>query len=237
MINAFFNALSGLKTFSRKLQNSANNLANINTAGFKAGRVEAAAVRSGGVQAVAAGRSNLQGSIQTTSNPLDLAVSGRGFFQVALPNGGTGFTRNGNFKVDNAGRVVTSDGNPILPEIALPGNRTGVSVGSGGEVSAMVGNARQNVGQLQLANFNNPAGLSAAGGNIFLQTGASGPPITGNPGTGAFGTIISGAVETSNVDPAREIVDQIVIKNAFKANAKVIKAADEMIGTILDIKT
>lgn len=236
MINAFFNALSGLKTFSRKFQNSANNVANVSTAGFKAGRVEAVAQRTGGVQAAAASRSNLQGSIQTTSNPLDLAVNGGGFFQVALPNGGTGFTRGGNFKVDNAGRVVTSDGNPILPEIVLPGNRTGVSVGSGGEVSAMVENAQQNVGQLQLANFNNPAGLSAAGGNIFLQTGASGPPITGNPGTGAFGTIISGALEASNVDLAREIVDQIVIKNAFKANAKVIKAADEMTGAILDIK-
>lgn len=236
MLEAFSNAVSALKSFSRKLQNNANNLANIQTAGFKSGTVENVARKTGGVQSSATSRDTRQGSILSTSNPLDLAVSGKGFFQVRLPNGGTAFTRAGSFKVDNAGRIATAEGNPIVPEIALPGNRTAVSVGTAGEVSVEAGAGRQTAGQIQLADFNNPAGLSAIGGGLFLQTAASGAPVLGNPGTGGFGAVISGALEASNVDIVREIVDQIVIKTAFKANANVIKVADEMTGTILDIK-
>jgi len=236
MLNALSNALSGLKTFSRKLQSSANNLANVSTSGFKASRVDTAAIKSGGVRASATTRSSSQGSLQSTGNPLDLAIAGKGFFQVGLAGGGTGFTRAGNFKLDNAGTLVTSDGNPVVPAITLPANSQGLSVGATGEVSAKVGGDTVAAGQIQLAGFGNPAGLSAAGGNIFLASGASGPPTPGNPGAGGLGTIVSGALETSNVDPASEMVDQIVTANAFKANANVIKAADEMTGTILDIK-
>lgn len=236
MLEAFSNAVSALKSFSRKLQNNANNLANVQTSGFKSGEVENVAQQTGGVRSSAATRNTRQGSVLSTSNPLDLAVSGRGFFQVRLPSGGTAFTRAGSFKVDNAGRIATAEGNPIVPEIALSGNRTAVSVGTTGEVSIETKAGRQAAGQIQLADFNNPAGLSAIGGGLFQQTAASGAPALGNPGTGRFGAVISGALEASNVDIVRETVDQIAIKTAFKANANVIKAADEMTGTILDIK-
>lgn len=236
MLNALSNALSGLKTFSRKLQSGANNIANVSTPGFKASRVDSTSIRSGGVTASATSRSQSQGSIETTGNALDLAISGKGFFQVGLANGGTGFTRGGNFKVNQTGTLVTSDGNPVVPAVALPGNRQGLSIGATGEVSAQVGGEPVNAGQLQLASFGNPQGLSAAGGNLLLETNASGPPTLGNPGADGFGTVISGAVETSNVDLVGEMADQIVTKNAFKANVNVIKAADEMTGTILDIK-
>ncbi|MEC7641098.1 MAG: flagellar hook-basal body complex protein [Nitrospinota bacterium] len=236
MLNVLSNALSGLKTFSRKLQAGANNVANVSTSGFKASRVDTTSIRSGGVTAITSSRTNTQGSIETTGNALDLAISGKGFFQLGLADGGTGFTRAGNFKVDQAGTLVTSGGNPIIPAVALPGNRQGVSIGSTGEVSGQVDGEAVNAGQIQLASFGNPAGLSSAGGNILLQSNTSGPPTLSNPGAEGLGTIISGALETSNVDLTGEMVDQIVNKNAFKANANIIKAADEMTGTILDIK-
>ncbi|MBI4384803.1 MAG: flagellar hook-basal body complex protein [Nitrospinae bacterium] len=236
MLDALFSALSGLGVSSRKIQTSANNLANVQTSGFKASRADVADTKTGGATVTSVSRSSAQGSILTTSNPMDLAVGGNGFFQVALPNGGTGFTRAGNFKLDGAGRLVTSDGNPLIPEIAVPAGATEIAIGETGQVNAQVAGGIVNLGQIQLANFANPAGLSAAGGNVLLETAASGAPLAGNPGTGEFGTLISGAVEGSNVDIAGEIVDQIVAKAAFKANISVIKTADEMTGSILDIK-
>ncbi|KMP10777.1 hypothetical protein UZ36_06630 [Candidatus Nitromaritima sp. SCGC AAA799-C22] len=237
MLNGMFNALSGLRTSAQRLQNSANNLANVQTSGFKKSTVNTSEVQSGGSQVTSTTRVNVQGGIQPTGNPTDLAIDGNGFFQVALPNGGTGFTRSGRFTTDAGGNLVTADGNALVPPINIPGNSTGVSVESSGQVSAQVGGNAQGLGQIQLANFNNPSGLTPQGNNIFIESNASGAPVVGNPGVGGNGTILSGSLELSNVDIAEEMVNQITAKAAFTANARVIRAADEMLGTILDIKS
>ncbi len=237
MINGIFNALSGLNTSAKKLQVSANNIANLQTSGFKSSRVEISEVKSGGSRVSSTTRSTSQGAFQFTNNTLDLAIGGNGFFQVGLEGGGVGFTRSGSFKQDAEGRLVTANGNPLVPEIALPPGNSGIAIDAGGQVSANVDGALVVVGQIQLANFNNPGGLNATGGNLFTQTAASGAPVAGNPGTGGFGNVISGMLELSNVNIVSEVVDQILAKTAFKANANVIRTADEMLGTILDIKT
>ena len=237
MITGMFNALSGLRTSSQKLQNSANNLANVQTSGFKKNSVTISEVKSGGSQLTSTTRVNIQGSILPTGNPTDLAIDGAGFFQVALPNGSVGFTRAGQVTTNAAGNMATADGNEIIPSINIPGNSTGVSVDSSGRVVAMVNGNAQVMGQIQLANFNNPAGLSADGNNILTESHVSGAPILSNPGEGGNGTIISGSLEMSNVDIAEEMVGQITFQAAFTANAKVIMTADEVIGTILDIKS
>lgn len=236
MFDALSNALSGLNVAARKLANTANNVANVQTPGFKAGSVETTEMAGGGTNVSSISKSNTGGSIITTSNPIDVAINGNGFLQVTLPNGGTGYTRAGNLKIDGGGRLVTTEGNPLAPEITVPGGSTELAIGTGGEVSARVGGNRVPLGQIQLANFNNPSGLQAVGGNLFLQTSASGAPIPGNPGTGQVGELIPGAVEGSNVDIPTEMVDQVVTKLAFKANINVIKTTDEMMGAILNIK-
>ena len=237
VINSLFNALSGLRTSSRKLQTSANNLANLQTPGFKKSRAEIGDVASGGAQVSSISRNSSAGSLISTSNPLDLAIDGRGFFQVSLPDGGTGFTRAGNFKTDSAGQLTTAGGNPLSPPVIIPAGATGISIDSGGQVSAIVGGSSVAVGQIELAQFNNPGGLSAQGGNVFLASSASGSPVTGVPGSGSFGRVANGALESSNVDIVEEIVGQIVAKTSFKANLAVIRTSKDLIGTLLDIKS
>ena len=237
MLGPMFSALSGLSNASKRLQNSANNVANINTAGFKKSDVNSVENKSGGTRINDISRSNTQGSLIPTGNPLDLAIDGNGFFQVTNPNGGTSFTRSGSFKQDGAGNIVSASGNALVPAINIPGNNTGISVDANGQVSAQVGGQPEVSGQIVLANFQNPSGLTAEGGNLFNESAASGAPVVGNSGTGGLGTVRSGFLEGSNVDITEEIVDQIVSKAAFKANVNVIKANDEMMGTILDIKT
>ena len=237
MINGMFNALSGLRTSAQKLQNSANNLANLQTSGFKKSTVTAGEVKSGGSQLTSTTRVNFQGMILPTGNPTDLAIAGAGFFQVALPNGDVGFTRAGQFTTNADGNMATADGNEIIPLINIPGNSKGVSIDSNGQVSAMVGDFMQVVGQIQLVDFNNPSELSPQGNNLFTESNSSGAPIVGNPGTGGNGTILSGSLEMSNVDTAEEMIGQITTQTAFSANAKIIRTADEIIGTILDIKS
>ena len=237
MINGMFNALSGLRTSAQKLQNSANNLANVQTSGFKKNSVTIGEVKSGGSQLTSTTRVNIQGGILPTGNPTDLAINGAGFFQVALPNGSVGFTRAGQFTTNAAGNMATADGNEIIPPINIPGNSTRVSIDSSGKVSAMVGDMAQAVGQIQLANFNNPAGLRPQGSNLFIESNGSGTPIVGDPGVGGNGKILSGSLEISNVDIVEENVKQITTQAAFNANAKVIRATDEIIGTLLDIKS
>ena len=237
MINGIFNALSGLRTSSHKLQNSANNLANLQTSGFKKITVNGGEVKSGGSQLTATTRVNIQGSILPTGNPTDLAITGAGFFQVALPNGGVGFTRAGRFTTNANGNIATSSGNEIIPLINIPGNNKGVSIDSNGQVSVIVDDVMQIVGQIQLADFNNPSELSPQGNNVFTKSNSSGGPITGNPGIGGNGTILSGSLEMSNVDIIEEIVGQITTQSTFTANAKVIGAADEIIGATLNIKS
>ena len=237
MLGPIFSALTGLKNASQRLQNSANNVANINTAGFKKSDVNSADIKSGGTRVNDVSKSNTQGALIPTGNPLDLAISGKGFFQVTNPNGGTSFTRSGSFKLDGGGNIVDGSGNALVPAVNVPGNNTGISVGANGQISAQVGGQAEVLGQIQLANFPNPSGLSAAGGNMFNESAGSGAPVVGGPGEGGRGTVLSGFLEGSNVDITEEIVDQIVAKAAFKANVNVIKANDELIGSILDIKS
>jgi len=237
IINSLFNAVSGMRTSAKKLQTSANNLANLQTPGFKKSRAEISEVASGGAKVAAVTRITTPGTPIPTANPLGLAVNGEGYFQVSLDGGSTGFTRGGSFKIDNLGQITTSAGNPLSPPVSVPGNATGVSIDSSGQVTAIVGGSSVSVGQIELAQFNSPGGLTAQGGNLFRASSASGDPVTGTPGSGSRGTVISGALESSNVDIAEEVVGQIISKAAFQANAKVVRVADEMIGSLLDIKS
>lgn len=237
MLGPTFSALSGLNNASKRLQNSANNLSNVQTSGFKKGQVNSVDSKTGGTRVNSISKVNTQGGLIPTNNPLDLAIEGNGFFQVANPNGGTSFTRSGSFSLDGTGQVVDSSGNALIPQINIPANNNGISVSSDGGVSAQSPDGPVAAGQIQLANFQNPSGLSAAGGNLLNESAASGAPVVGNPGAGGNGTVLSGFLEGSNVDIAEEMVDQIVTKAAFKANVNVIKANDEMIGSILDIKS
>jgi flagellar basal-body rod protein FlgG len=237
MLGPIFSALSGLRNASLRLQNSANNIANINTPGFKKSDVNSVELKSGGTRVSSITKSNTQGGLIPTNNPLDLAINGKGFFQVTSPNGGTSFTRSGSFKLNAEGNIVDSSGNALVPAVNIPGNNTGISVGSNGQISAQVGGQPQVVGQIEIATFQNPSGLSAAGGNLLNESAGSGAPVAGAPGEGGRGTVLSGFLEGSNVDITEEIVDQIVAKAAFKANINVIKANDELLGSILDIKS
>ncbi len=236
MINGLSNALSGLKTASKKLANSANNVANVRTPGFKASRADSVSIESGGSKVSSISRSNTQGSVIPTSNPLDLAIAGNGLFQITNSGGGTSFTRGGSFKTDGNGRLTSSNGEPLTPEIQIPENATNISISQTGEVSAQIDGQSQNLGQIQLASFANPAGLTAEGNGSFNESASSGAAVTGNPGNGELGSVLSGFLEESNVDIASEVVGQIADVAAFKANAVVIKAIDEATGSILDIK-
>lgn len=230
-------ALSGLKAFSKKISNSAHNIANINTAGFKKRELTLQEIgKSGGVQASSNQAIYSQGSLVTTNNPLNIAINGAGFLRVELPNGGTGYTRSGHLKKDSTGRLTTSNGNPIIPEIVVPVNATGISISKSGEVSAIINGQSQVIGQIELSSFQNPGGLVSLGNNLFSASNASGPAITGIPGNNAFGTIVQGSIESSNVDIVEESVNMITASAGFKANIKTIKIQDEILGSIIDIK-
>jgi len=237
MLGPIFSALTGLNNATKRLQNSANNLANLTTSGFKKGKVNNIENKSGGTQVNSISKINTQGRLIPTNHPLDLAIEGNGFFQVANPNGGTSYTRSGSFKLNGAGQVVDASGNRLIPDINIPAGNNAIVVESNGQVSVKTPEEIEVAGQIQLANFNNPEGLIAAGGNLLNETAASGAPIVGAPAEGALGSVLSGFLEGSNVDIAEEMVDQIVSKAAFKANANVIKVNDEMIGSLLDIKS
>ena len=214
MLGPIFSALTGLSNATKRLQNSANNLANVQTSGFKKGEVISIENKSGGTRVNSITKSNTQGGFIPTKNPLDLAIQGGGFFQVANPNG-----------------------NILTPEVNVPRANNGIIVGANGQVSVQTPAGLEVTGQIQLANFNNPAGLIAAGGNLFDESATSGAPIMGIPGEGALGSVVAGFLEGSNVDITEEMIDQIVSKAAFKANVNVIKANDEIIGSLLDTKS
>jgi len=236
MLGLISNAFSGLSNVSKRLQNSANNLSNVLTSGFKKGQVNTVGNKAGGTGVNSISKVNTQGGFLPTNNPLDLAIQGNGFFQVANSNGGMSFTRSGSFSLDGAGQMVDSSGNPLMPAINIPFDNNGISVSYEGQVFVQTPDGTFAAGQIQLASFTNPSGLSAAGGNLFNESAASGAPTIGIPGAGGNGTILSGFLEGSNVDITEEMVDQIVTRSTFKANVKVIKATDEMLGSLIDIK-
>jgi len=231
-----------------------NNLANVNTVGFKKSRVdfqdllyqtlrmpgttesEGSQVPTGiqvglGTRPASVQKIFSQGDFQQTQNPIDLVIEGDGFFQVLMPSGSTAYTRDGALKIDAQGRLVTSDGLPLEPEISIPADATSISVGSDGTVSVTIPGQTepQAVGQIQIAKFPNPAGLEAIGRNLLIPSAASGDAVADVPGLNGLGTIGSGFIEMSNVKVVEEMVNMIVAQRAYEINAKAIQTADEML--------
>jgi flagellar basal-body rod protein FlgG len=257
MIRALYTAASGMSAQQANIDNVAHNLANANTAGFKKSRVEfedlvydqtrvpgtptsttaeaPIGLETGlGVRAVATSRDFGRGNLRSTNGPLDLAIEGDGFFQVQLPSGEIGYTRTGSFHLNGEGSLVTAEGYQIEPQISIPANATSISISKDGIVSAAIPgqSAAQQVGTLELAAFQNPAGLRATGGNLFMATTASGEPQVGVPGEESLGTVAQGFIEDSNVSVVEEMVNMILGQRAYEANSKVIKAADDMLSQV-----
>ena len=245
---------TGVQAQDAKLQTIANNLANINTVGFKRDRVmfedlfyqvesQPGAQQADGTQAptgvqlgtgtrvVGTQKVFTTGNLQTTGQSLDVAIVGNGFLQVALPNGDTAYTRAGQLQVNSDGKLANAQGLAIQPEITIPANATGVSISESGLVTATVAGATTptELGQIQLAGFVNPAGLLARGENLFQETVASRTPTTGNPGSDALGKLKQGALEGSNVQVVEEMVDMIAAQRTYEMNTKVLSAADNML--------
>lgn len=229
--------LSGLQANANKMAVSADNIANSNTPGFKANQAVLQSLPSNlGVVTSAIRQVMASGSPIYTGNPLDAAIQGEGFFSIALPNGKTAFTRQGSFQKDNQGRL-TLGGSPVKPEIRIPQNATSVGIGADGTITATVDGKETVAGKLQLASFGNPGGLQALGGGFYSETAQSGAPLSGGPGGGGMGSLVPNSLEDSNVDLASEIVNTIMAKQGYSASAKMVKAADEMTGALLNIKT
>lgn len=257
MIRALYTAASGMSAQQANLDTVANNLANSATAGYRRRRLQfedmiyqnmitpgspesqqttAAGLQIGlGTRSAASEIIMTQGDFNQTGNTYDLAIQGQGFFQVARPDGTLAYTRSGNFHLTNQGQVVTTEGDTLLPSIAIPPNATNVTISQYGVVSATIPgqNTPQQLGTIQLATFANPAGLSSAGGNLFDQTLSSGNVITDLPGgTTGVGTLQQGYLENSNVDVVSEFVQMILAQRAYESNSKVIHVADDMYSQI-----
>ena len=239
-----------------------NNIANMTTTGFKrqraefqdllyqnmrrvgstssdAGTIVPSGVQIGaGVKTAAVYRINEQGNINPTGNVLDLAINGQGYFQINLPSGDTAYTRAGSLQLDPQGQIVTADGYIVQPGLTVPQNAVGITVNPTGEVLVKLDGqvAPQNIGQLQLAVFPNPAGLEAVGDNLFLETPASGQAITGNPGAPGFGRVIQESLETSNVNIVSEITSLITAQRAYEMNSKVISTTDQMMQAVTQLR-
>lgn len=236
------------------LDTISNNLANVNTTGFKHQRAEfedlmyqtyrGASATSNATQVglgtafAATGSDFGEGALQTTGNPLDLAIQGNGFFQVQKPDGSVAFTRDGSFKTDANGQVVTSDGYPLDPPVQIPTNAIGFSVSNTGEILASIPGQTQSqvVGNVQIALFANPAGLTRAGQNLFTSSAASGDPQVETPGSNGAGELKAGALEGSNVQVVEEMVKMIMAQRAYEINSKAIQTSDDMLSTINNLK-
>lgn len=251
-------AATGMLAQEMNVEVISNNIANVNTTAFKRSRVEfqdllyqdlrtvgansseqGTIVPTGaqigvGVQAAAVYRMNDQGSLTETSNSLDLAIQGRGYFQVQIPGGQTAYTRDGSFQLSPTGEMVTADGFVVMPGITLPSNTVSVTVNQNGQVLAQVAGqaAQTTVGQFELATFPNEAGLANIGSNLLQQTAASGAPVTGIPGNTDFGTMQQGFLETSNVNVVTEMTNLITAQRAYEMNSKVVQVSDQMSATL-----
>jgi flagellar basal-body rod protein FlgG len=251
-------ASTGMQAQQTNVEVISNNIANMNTTGYKRQRAEfqdllyqnlrrvgssssdnGTILPSGaqvglGVKTAAVYRVDEQGNLQQTSNQLDLAIQGNGFLQVTLPSGETAYTRDGTLALSPNGEIVTADGYVVQPGITIPKAATGVTINANGEVLATVAGTvvPTNVGQFQLAVFPNDAGLEASGGNLLMQTAASGTAQTGVPGAPGFGSVMQGFVETSNVNVVTEMTNLITAQRAYEMNSRVISASDDMMSTI-----
>ena len=262
-MQALRTAATGMAAQQMNVEVISNNIANMNTVGFKKQRAEfqdllyQTLVQAGaqssdqgtivptgvqigaGVKTGSVYRINTQGALTATGNKLDLAINGRGFFQILTPAGVNAYTRAGNFSVNDQGQLVTQDGYLVQPAISIPPDATDITVSATGQVQVtQPGQTTPSVvGQLELASFMNEGGLSAQGGNLFLETGASGAPTTGTPGQAGFGQLMQGYTEASNVDPVTEITALIVAQRAYEMNSKVISTADNMLGVANQVKS
>jgi flagellar basal-body rod protein FlgG len=261
MLRSLFIAATGMEAQKLNIDVIANNLANVNTAGFKKSRAdfqeliyqevrtagamsaEGAQVPSGiqvglGVKPVAVQKIFLQGDFIQTGNNLDLVIEGDGLFKVLMPDGTVGYTRSGAFKLDSEGRIVNSDGYPLEPGITVPANTSSLSIGSDGKVSVIQpgSNTPIEIGQIELARFINPGGLKAIGKNLYLTTGSSGEATTGKPSADGLGTIAQGFLEMSNVNVVEEMVNMIVSQRAYEVVSKAVQASDEMLQSANNMK-
>ena len=255
-------AATGMLAQQRNVEVVSNNIANMNTTAFKRRRTEfqdliyqdlrrvgttssdtgsvvPAGVQLGlGVKLAAVYRIHEQGNLTATDNTFDLAIQGKGFFQISLPNGETAYTRDGTFQLDANGNIVTHDGFLLQPSITVPGNAIDVTINSSGEVLVKIEGkvTLSNLGQIQIATFQNEPGVQAEGNNLYTETPASGTPTVGNPADEGFGSILQGFLETSNVNAVEEISNLISAQRAYEMNSKVIQTSDEMMGTLTTMR-
>ena len=260
-MRSLFVAATGMQAQQINLDNIANNLANVNTTGFKRGRVDFQDLLYQAVQPVGANASIntevptgiyigygsrpaavqkvfTQGSYQQTGQALDLLIEGDGFLQITLPNGDTAYTRDGALKLDSQGRLVTSNGDPVTPNITIPNDAVEINIATDGTVSVMQPgqNAPSTVGNLNLARFSNSAGLEPIGQNLYKESQASGAPQVGTPGTEGYGTLRQKMLEMSNVSIVEELVNMIASQRAYEINSKAITASDEMMQVASQLK-
>lgn len=261
MMRSLWTAASGMVAQQGNIDVISNNLANANTAGFKKSRTDfqdliyqnmrKAGATTGpdnqlptgiqlghGVRQVATQKIYTEGSFQSTGNALDMAIEGDGFYQITMPDGTLSYTRDGAFKTDSQGRIVTSEGYPLEPAITVPEGATDFSVSADGRVTATIPGQTtpQDLGQIQLARFINPSGLDSMGRNLLKETAASGAPVTSNPGTDGSGTIQQKFLEMSNVQIVEEMVNMIVAQRAYEINSKAITTSDQMMEQAANLK-
>ncbi len=261
MLRSLYSATSGMLAQQTHIDTTSNNIANVNTTGFKKSRADFNDLFYQAMQYAGTNTSNTtlspdgmevglgvrpsaitkmfsQGSPKETENNLDVAITGKGFFQVQLPDGTTAYTRSGNFKLDEQGNLVTSEGYLLIPQITLPEDTTQVNIGVDGTVSVTQGlqTTSNVIGQITLANFVNPAGLHSIGDNLFSITNASGEAIVGNPDSQGLGKLRQGFLELSNVRLVEEMTDLITAQRAYEANSKSIQTADAMLQTVNSLK-
>ncbi len=261
MLRALSTASTGMEAQQTFIDNVANNLANVNTPGYKRGRVAfedllyervntfGASEATGGGQPLAsqvghgvrlAGIQKVfaQGTTRETDNPLDLMIDGDGFFQIQMPDGSIAYTRDGSFNIDADGNIVKASGYLMAPNIAIPRETRQIDVKGDGTLSAVLASdpTPQSLGRLEIVRFVNPAGLEAIGHNLYRETAASGPPIPGSPGEEGFGTITSGFLEMSNVNVIEEMIAMITAQRAYELNSKAIQTADEMLDGVNQLK-
>jgi len=251
---ALWAAKTGLDAQQTQMTVTANNLANVNTTGFKKSRPvfddllyqnlsqvganssQSTQLPTGlnvgtGVRAVATEKNYTQGSVNNTGNSLDLAIQGRGFFQVLQPTGTVAYTRDGSFQLNAQGQMVTAEGYPVQPAVTIPTGAQSITIAADGTISVQLAgqSSPQTVGTLQLADFINPAGLQDIGGNLAVESASSGSPVTGNAGLNGMGTLLQGSVEASNVNVVEELVNMIETQQAYEMNSRAVETTDQML--------
>jgi flagellar basal-body rod protein FlgG len=254
---ALWIAKTGLDAQNTRMAIIANNLANVNTTGFKRDRADfedllyqtvrqpgasssqnselpSGLMLGTGVRIVSTEKNFAQGNIEQTTNALDVAIQGRGFFQILMPDGSISYSRDGSFEMDSQGQIVTSEGYLLQPAITVPANTLSLTIGSDGTVSALVaGNSTpQQIGNIEMADFVNPLGLQPIGQNLFKETLSSGTAQTGTPGQTGLGTLVQGSLESSNVNVVEELVNMIETQRAYEMNSKAIATVDQMLGFV-----